>query len=90
MVENALNTNTVETHLVHGQKSSWFHHNLSLKVLRLEQEEGGNNRPEKSKHWKKLERPMRTYMSDLVTLPYMPTATVTTSISYLCNRNCLN
>lgn len=38
------------------------------KVLRLEQEEGGNNRPEKSKHWKKLERPMRTYMSDLVTL----------------------
>jgi len=39
------------------------------KVLRLDQEaEGGQVRPEKSKHWRKLERPLRNYMADLVTL----------------------
>jgi len=39
------------------------------KVLRMEQDESGSqNRPEKSKHWRKLERPLRNYMADLVAL----------------------
>merc|ERR1711971_900360 len=38
------------------------------KVLKLEQGEAKLDKPEKSKQWKRLERPLRGYMLDLVAL----------------------